>query len=325
MRLPNHYKKRYIILVVILAIFLMIQFTTTKVQNSPQLGQIEVPAQVKRIFKRSCYNCHSNQSELKWFDRIAPVSHLVTHDVTEAKSRFNFSEWDKIPKVQQEVLLWEMVNAIEQKKMPLNRYLTLHPEARVSASELAMLKRYVNTLPGRKRVDTNKVIKEVDQARAVNNSMKGIPISLTGIPYSDNYKSWKVISITDKFDGGSMRIVYGNDIMVKALQNNQLPFPNGAAMAKVVWAKKTEDAEGNVLPGNFQNVQFMIKDGKKFKSTENWGFARFDGLKLKAFGKNVSFAKTCINCHRLLVKDNDFVFNIPNNNDKFKQLNKDVK
>jgi len=78
-----------------------------------------------------------------------------------------------------------------------------------------------------------------------------------------DYKNWQVISITDKYDGSSMRIVFGNEKMVKAIQNGQLPFPDGAKMVKVVWGKQQVDKNGNVLPGNFQNVQLMIKNAKK--------------------------------------------------------------
>ncbi|MBO9658268.1 MAG: cytochrome P460 family protein, partial [Chitinophagaceae bacterium] len=87
--------------------------------------------------------------------------------------------------------------------------------------------------------------------------------------------------------------------------------PDGAKIAKVVWGKQQEDSNGYVLPGNFQNVQMMIKDSKKFRTTEGWGFAKFDGLHLKPFGSTALFQTTCINCHRLLVPENDFVFNIP--------------
>jgi hypothetical protein len=204
-----------------------------------------------------------------------------------------------------------MVNAIEQKKMPLDRYLTVHPDAAVSPSELAILKDYVNTLPGRRKVDTADIIKELSIMPGNSRSSNNSPVSLTGITFSSEYKNWKVLSVTDKFDGGSMRVVYGNDIMIKAIKNKQIPFPDGAQMVKAVWGKQKEDPEGNVIPGNFQNVQFMVKDSKKYRSTEGWGFARFDGLKLKPFGQTVAFANTCINCHKLLVEKSDFVFNIP--------------
>jgi hypothetical protein len=322
----TRFKKLSIILSIALTILISVQFTSPEVQNRPYSSrEIIVPKAVKTILERSCYNCHSNHSELKWFDRIAPVSHLVAHDIKEARSRFNFSEWDTLLPAQQQVILWEVVNAIEQKKMPLNRYLVAHPEANISPSELATLKLYVNTLSGRTKVDTTKIIRAANIPGGTMKQANQALISSTGISYSDDYKTWKVISATDKYDGGSMRIVYGNDIMIKALKDRQLPFPDGAKMVKAVWGKQLQDKEGNVFPGNFQNVQFMVKDRKRFKSTQGWGFARFDGLKLKPFGKAAAFAQTCINCHRLLVAENDFVFNIPYNEDKLKKHKRDVK
>lgn len=290
--------------IALVVIFIGLQIASPPVENPPVTSEIAVPEEVKQILKRACYDCHSNEAKVEWYDKIAPASFVVAHDVKEARSRFNFSEWDKNPGAVKELLLWEMVNAIEQDQMPLKRYRLAHPAGRVSASEVAILKRYVNTLPGRHKVDTARIV-----TQTVTNHQT--PVSLNGIPYSADYKNWKIISVTDKFDGGSMRIVYGNDIVVKAIQNRKLPFPDGAKIVKVVWGKQAEDKDGNVLPGNFQNVQFMIKDSRKYSATEGWGFAKFDGLELKPAGKTVLFEQTCINCHRLLAPENDFVFNIP--------------
>ncbi|MET0467068.1 MAG: heme-binding domain-containing protein [Chitinophagaceae bacterium] len=303
-------KKLVVVFCAILFILAGIQFTSPSIKNPPSTSEIALPADVMAILKRACFDCHSNNSSVEWFDRIAPVSYLVSHDINEGRSRFNFSEWERNPPAVRELLLWEMVNAIEEKKMPLPRYLRMHPEAAVSTTELEILKRYVNTLPGRHKVDTMAIARALPDSQ-IQQLMKAVPVSANGIAYSDDYKNWKIISTTDKYDGGSMRIVYGNDIMVNAIAANKLPFPDGAQIVKVVWGKQREDSLGNVFPGNFQNVQLMIKDSKRFSSTEGWGFAKFDGLQLKPFGASAIFQTTCINCHRLLVPDNDFVFNIP--------------
>jgi hypothetical protein len=205
-----------------------------------------------------------------------------------------------------------MVNAIDEGKMPLPSYLVLHPGSRVRPAELAVLKRYVNILPGRNKIDTGKIARpENGGAGTSSTKSPAAPVSPNGIAYAADYKTWQIMSVTDKYDGGSMRVVYGNDVMIKAIKKHQLPFPDGAKIVKAVWGKQREDQDGNILPGNFQNVQIMIKDNKKYKYTEGWGFAKFEGLKLKPVGGTPLFANTCINCHRLLVSENDFVFNIP--------------
>lgn len=295
--------------VMIISLFTWLQVSSPAIVNPPIKSEIALPSDVKQILERACYDCHSNESKLEWFDKVAPVSYLVGQDIREARLRFNFSEWDRNPPAVQELLLWEMVNAIEQGKMPLKRYKKVHPGGQVSASELVVLKRYVNTLPGRHKVDTIRSAAKPSTIRKVLNRRNSI--SPNGIPYSEDYKNWEIISVTDKYDGGSMRIVYGNDIMVKAIKNKKLPFPDGARIVKVVWGKQAEDQDGNVLPGNFLNAQFMVKDSKKYESTEGWGFAKFDGPALIPVGKNILFEQTCANCHRLLAPQNDFVFNIP--------------
>jgi hypothetical protein len=287
-----------------------LQFSSPEITNPPVVSQIDAPDEVRTILERACYDCHSNQSKPAWIDQIAPVSYLVASDIKEARSRFNLSDWNSIPKPKQEVLLWEIVNAIEQGEMPLKNYLAVHPSAKITKDELNTLKKYVNTLPGRKQVDTTPIIKNTRQTAAAAVPRK-VPTSLNGISYSADYKSWKVISSTDKYDSGTMRVVYGNDIMVKALQNGTMPFPDGAKIVKAVWNVKPEDKDGNVFPANFVNVQIMLKDSKRFKDTEGWGFAKFDGLDLLPYGKTANYATACINCHRLLVPENDFVFNIP--------------
>jgi hypothetical protein len=305
-------KKLLLITGIAVLFIIAMQFKSSPVVNPPATTEIHLPDDVRAIVERACYDCHSNHTKTAWFDKIPPASALVARHVTEARSRLNFSEWDKNPPAVQQLLLWEVVNVIEQDKMPLHNYLLLHPGAAISAEELSVLKRYVNTLPGRHKVDTAKIIrKDIASSPTTNSKAPAVPVSLNGIPYSADYKTWKVISVTDKYDGGSMRVVYGNDIMVKAIKEHTLPFPDGARIVKAVWGKQREDQDGNVLPANFQNVQIMIKDSKKYKSTEGWGFAKFDGLDLKPFGKTAAFANTCINCHRTLVSESDFVFNIP--------------
>ncbi|RFZ90226.1 hypothetical protein D0C36_20725 [Mucilaginibacter conchicola] len=302
----NPIQRMIVIIGVAMIIFVPLQFSSPDLGNPATKKEISLPTEVKAILERACYDCHSNRSQPEWFDRIAPVSYMVGHDIKEARSRLNLSEWDRNPPAVQQLLLWEMVNAIEEKKMPLPRYLTIHPNAAVSPAELAVLKQYVNTLPGRNMTDTSPIVRSDSNKR-----MPLVPVALNGIHYFSDFKTWRIISTTDKYDGGSMRVVYGNDLMVQAIKSKKLPFPDGAKIVKVVWGKQHEDKDGNILPGNFQNVQIMIKDRKKYRSTEGWGFAKFDGLKLKPFGKSVAFATTCINCHRLLVSESDFVFNIP--------------
>lgn len=285
--------------------FVVLQVNSPGIDNPPVTSEFHGPEEVTRILKRSCYDCHSNETNLRWYDKVAPFSYKVAADVEEARKRFNFSEWDSIPKAEQEGKLWYIVNMIDAGRMPLPAYTATHPSAKVTPTELAILKNYVTNI-------SQKHYAAGDTARILEKpKVSHVPTSINGIRYFDDYKNWKVISTTGRPDNGTSRIIYGNDIAVKALEeNNILPWPDGAVIVKVVWTSQAPDADGNVKPGNFNNVQIMVRDAKKFSETEGWGFARFGGLDLKPYGKTASFATSCINCHQL-AKGTGFVFDIP--------------
>ncbi len=290
---------------ILFAGFAGMQVSSPQVTNPPVTSEFQAPEAVAAILKRSCYDCHSNETNLRWYDKIAPFSYQVAADVEEARKRFNFSEWDSIPKAEQEGKLWYMVNMIDAGRMPLPAYTAAHPSAKVTPAELDILKNYVTTL-SRTHYATGDTARIAEKPKVAQS-----PTSVNGIRYFDDYKNWKVISSTGRQDNGTMRIIYGNDIAVKAIEKDQiLPWPDGSIIVKVVWNSQHADASGNVKPGNFNNIQMMIRDSKKFSDTEGWGFARFNGLDLQPAGKTLSFATSCINCHQL-ASETGFVFDLP--------------
>lgn len=302
-----------IVLGIIVFVVLSIQLFNPKVQNPPVTSEIPVSFAVSAILKNSCYDCHSNESKLKWFDKIAPVSWLVSSDIKEARSRFNFSQWNDLTPADQQVKFWEMINMAENHKMPLPSYVKMHPESRLSEKDLAVLKsfasKYIISKPG----DTsaaNAADREFKIFQTGSKYSGPEPISLNGIKYSGDYRNWKVLVATTRFENGTMRIIYGNDIVVKAIEEGRInPFPDGSVIVKAVW-NMVEDKQGNITQGTFNNTQWMIKDEQKFPDTKGWGFARFNSTKLIPYGKNIASLTACFNCHKL-VKETGYVFDLP--------------
>src|SRR5258708_4787710 len=85
-----------------LLLFAGLQFVRPELRNPPVSGEIQAPAEVKAIFKNSCYNCHSNETELAWFDRIVPAYWIVSRDVRRARAHLNFSEIGALPEERSE-------------------------------------------------------------------------------------------------------------------------------------------------------------------------------------------------------------------------------
>lgn len=304
------------ILSILLICCLFIQFYRPEIPYQPvSQGDINVTNDVKSILKRSCYNCHSNQTDLKWFDQVAPAYWLVADHIKKGKAGLNFSEWDQLAPAAQKAKLWEVFNQIRLGAMPMKSYELTHPEAKLSGKDVAILKNYISSLAPKQVPDTAKVSTYEKQYKKWNpdkrTSGKDLPISLNGIAYIPDYKNWQAVSSTERFDNGTMRVIFGNEIAVKAIKDHKTnPWPNGTIFAKAAWDQLI-DSGGYITPGAFKQVEYMIKDTKRFASTEGWGWARFLSTKLEPYGKT-AFTTECINCHRPM-KDNDFVFTSPIN------------
>ncbi|MBS7565374.1 heme-binding domain-containing protein [Mucilaginibacter sp. Bleaf8] len=305
-------KKYFLIPALAVTIILIcLQFIRPKVDNPPVTGDLQAPEQVKAILVRACYDCHSNQTNLRWYDKIQPVYWQVANHVREGRKGLNFSNWDKLAPADRKGKLWEAINQLEEGAMPIKSYTFVHSNAKVSKQDLAVLKNYLAGMVHDMPNDTSKIhaLDKQLQAKAAQERQK-LPESPNGITYLPDYKSWQVISTSDRFDNETMRVIYGNEIAVKAVKEHHInPWPNGTILAKSAW-DKIEDTNGNVTTGAFKQVEFMIKDNEKYKSTKGWGFARFKTPKLTPYGKDAMFTTECINCHKPM-HENDFVFTFP--------------
>lgn len=136
-----------IVKLISLALFILLiaaQFVPVERSNPLATSEPAMPAPVKEILKRSCFDCHSNETRWPWYSYVAPVSWLVANDVKEGREHLNFSEWDNLSLKKKRKRLEECVEEIEEEKMPMPIYLITHPNARVGPEELALIRNWVN-------------------------------------------------------------------------------------------------------------------------------------------------------------------------------------
>jgi len=302
--------------VVLVVVFVCLQFIRPELTNPPVTAELQAPPEVKQVLKNSCYNCHSNETKLPWFDKVVPAYWVVTSDVTEARKHLNFSEIGKLPAAQQKATLFEAVNMIQLGAMPLPAYLRVHPGAAVTSEELAVLRNYLTAPPAAdaaKAAATDVNVADVEYGKWIHPSTAAMEVKpeFNGVAYVPDYKNWKVISSTDRFDNHTLREILGNDVAVKAIAENHInPWPDGTMFAKVAWAQSQPEENGVVKTGAFVQVELMIKDAKKYASTEGWGFGRWGGTDLKPYGKDASFQNECTNCHAPMAR-NDYAYTVP--------------
>lgn len=132
-----------------------------------------------------------------------------------------------------------------------------------------------------------------------------------GIKIPPGYREWKLISVAhEEGNNNDLRAILGNDVAIKAYREGKLPFPDGTIIARLAWSYVSSE-ENNKVFGRAQsfvagtpiNLQFMVKDSRKYAASDGWGFAQFKD------GKPADEAslKTCLPCHQP-AKAQDLVF-----------------
>jgi hypothetical protein len=141
-----------------------------------------------------------------------------------------------------------------------------------------------------------------------------------GIKLPQGYRDWRLISVKQLVGNGGklkqLRAQLGNDIAIAAMREGKLPFPDGAMIAALHWNEVSSDADNQVLAtgvpnaglessfaGSAVNVQFMIKDSKKYAASGGWGYADFVNGK----PNTEAVHEKCFPCHQP-AKDRDYVF-----------------
>src|SRR5215470_131301 len=106
-----------------------------------------------------------------------------------------------------------------------------------------------------------------------------------GVTIPPGYRDWRLISVAhEEGDLNDLRAILGNDVAITAYREGQLPFPDGAIIARLAWSYDPSEENNKVfgrsqsfVAGPPQNgVQFMVKDSRKYASTGGWGFAQFN-------------------------------------------------
>ncbi len=125
-----------------------IQFVPVERTNPPVESEVPASPEARAVLRRACYDCHSNETVWPWYSRIAPVSWLVADDVHEGREELNFSTWNRRSPKAQAKALHECWEEVEEGEMPLWFYVPLHPEARLSPQDMAVLKSWSQSMGG---------------------------------------------------------------------------------------------------------------------------------------------------------------------------------
>ncbi|WP_039927052.1 heme-binding domain-containing protein [Leptospira vanthielii] len=128
------------IFLILLGVFLILQFFPVARTNPPVTSEIQTTPEIKEVLKRSCYDCHSNETIWPKYSYIFPASLLISHHVEEGRGELNFSEFGLLAERKQNKKIYEVWEQVDEGEMPPKDYLLLHPSAKLSDKEKEILK-----------------------------------------------------------------------------------------------------------------------------------------------------------------------------------------
>ena len=140
------------IALVLLVAFVGIQFIPTERNQSDSVPSTDfmlvnnVPENIQKKLQVSCYDCHSNNTQYPWYNKIQPVAWFLEDHVKEGKAELNFNEWDSLSNRRKASKLKSIISQIEDDKMPLSSYTLIHRDATFSDTEKQELIQWMTQL-----------------------------------------------------------------------------------------------------------------------------------------------------------------------------------
>ena len=139
-------RRKSVIGLATVAVVIAIQIIPVEHSNPPGQGELQAPSSVSDVLRRSCYNCHSNETEWPWYSYVAPISWILAHHVDEGRGKLNFSTWSTLSEKDRSKIVKEIVEEISEGNMPLRSYLVMHREAKLNDRDIEAVREWSRSL-----------------------------------------------------------------------------------------------------------------------------------------------------------------------------------
>lgn len=110
------------------------------------LSETKPPSEVQEILAYCCYDCHSNHTNYPWYNAITPINYWLNDNITEGKSKLNFSKWNDYSTSKKDDKLSEIIEVVKEQEMPLASYTWIHQEADLSHDQMQELVNWAKQL-----------------------------------------------------------------------------------------------------------------------------------------------------------------------------------
>ncbi|MBL0355970.1 MAG: heme-binding domain-containing protein [Chitinophagaceae bacterium] len=131
------------ILLLLLAALVIIQFfhpeknsNATPEATANDVSKVfPMPDSVQNILERSCYDCHSNNTEYPWYAEVQPIAWWLNNHIEEGKREVNFNEFASYSPRRQYKKFEEIIEQVKEDEMPLSSYTIIHKDAVLSKEQ----------------------------------------------------------------------------------------------------------------------------------------------------------------------------------------------
>lgn len=144
-----------IIIAALVLIFIAVQFIPSGIpSNKPEdvnsiVKDSLMSSTVLDHLRKSCFDCHSDQTTLPWYSKVAPASWLLAAHIEEGRSHLNFSEWSTYSKREKIGILDGIRDEVTSGDMPLKSYLMIHRDARLDSASVTAISKWVEDATAR--------------------------------------------------------------------------------------------------------------------------------------------------------------------------------
>jgi hypothetical protein len=105
-----------------------------------------IPSAVLQVFEQKCYDCHSNNTRYPWYVHVQPVGWWMASHIKDAKDELNFSEFKTYNEKRANHKLEEIAEVTSDGSMPLESYVWLHADAKITTDEARAIQDWVKSL-----------------------------------------------------------------------------------------------------------------------------------------------------------------------------------
>ena len=141
-----------IISLILLVGFVGIQFVPTDLNQSDTVQKTDfllvnnTQENISALLQESCYDCHSNNTEYPWYNKVQPAAWYLEDHIQEGKDELNFNEWAEYSDRRKNSKLRSIISQIEEDKMPLDSYTLIHKDAILSDEDKRVIIDYMTAL-----------------------------------------------------------------------------------------------------------------------------------------------------------------------------------